>query len=146
MQWLRCCWNPQPLDLESSIIPLSRWYYVSLQQCGTCDQQSHCLSLEYSMTIKLLTEGHLEFLSLKGDCTGSSESTLVKMPHCWKSLIVVAHVKKKTALYVSGFPQAWKVLEFRVPSWKVIENEICREKYWKITQRPWKVLEFFYFL
>ena len=36
------------------------------------------------MTVKLLTEHHLEFLSLKGDCTGSSESTLVKMPHCWK--------------------------------------------------------------
>ena len=25
------------------------------------------------------------FLSLKRGCTGSSESTLVKMPHCWKS-------------------------------------------------------------
>ena len=37
------------------------------------------------MKIKLPTEHHLEFLSLKGGCTGSSESTLVKMPHCWKS-------------------------------------------------------------
>ena len=37
------------------------------------------------MTVKLLTEHLLEFLSLKGGCTGSSESTLVKMPHCWKS-------------------------------------------------------------
>ena len=35
------------------------------------------------MSVKLLTEYHLEFLSLKGGCTGSSESTLVKMPHCW---------------------------------------------------------------
>ena len=34
------------------------------------------------MTLKLLTEHHLEFLSLKGGCTGSSESTLVKLPHC----------------------------------------------------------------
>ena len=42
-------------------------------------------SLEYSMTVKLLTEQHLEFLSLKGGCTGLSESTLVKMPNCWKS-------------------------------------------------------------
>ena len=33
------------------------------------------------MSIKLLTEHHLEFLSLKGGCTGSSQSTLVKMPH-----------------------------------------------------------------
>ena len=37
------------------------------------------------MIVKLLTEHHLEFPSLKGDCTGSSESTLVKMSHCWKS-------------------------------------------------------------
>ena len=74
------------------------------QQCGMCDQQrlrpacayaqsdqSLCQSLEYSMNIKLLTEHHLEFLSLKGGCTGSSESTLVKMPHCWKSH-VMAHL------------------------------------------------------
>ena len=37
------------------------------------------------MSVKLLTEHHLEFLSLKDDRTGSSESTLVKIPHCWKS-------------------------------------------------------------
>ena len=30
------------------------------------------------MSVKLLTEHNLEFLSLKGSCTGSSESTLVK--------------------------------------------------------------------
>ena len=37
------------------------------------------------MSVELLTEHHLGFLSLKGGCTGSSESTLVKMPYCWKS-------------------------------------------------------------
>ena len=37
------------------------------------------------MIVKLLTEYHLEFLSLKGGCRGSSESTHVKMSHCWKS-------------------------------------------------------------
>ena len=37
------------------------------------------------MIDKLLTEHHLEFLSLKGGYRGSSESTTVKMPHCWKS-------------------------------------------------------------
>ena len=36
------------------------------------------------MTVKLMTEHNLELLSLKEGCTGSSESTLVKMPHCWK--------------------------------------------------------------
>ena len=43
------------------------------------------MSLEYSMSVKLLNEHRLEFLCLKGCCTGSSESTLVKIPHCWKS-------------------------------------------------------------
>ena len=37
------------------------------------------------MIVKLLTGHQLEFLSLKGGCRGLSESTLVKMPHCWKS-------------------------------------------------------------
>ena len=42
------------------------------------------------MTVKVLAEHHLEVLSL--GCTGSSESTLVKMPHCWKSY-VKAHMR-----------------------------------------------------
>ena len=37
------------------------------------------------MIVKLLTEHNLEFLSLNGGFRGSSESTHVKMPHCWKS-------------------------------------------------------------
>ena len=37
------------------------------------------------MSVKLLAKHHLEFLSLKGGCTGSSESILVKMLYCWKS-------------------------------------------------------------
>ena len=37
------------------------------------------------MIAKLLTEHHLEFLSLIGSFIGSSESALVKMPHCCKS-------------------------------------------------------------
>ena len=47
--------------------------------------QNLCKSLEYSMRVKLLTEQYLEFLSLKRGFTGLSKSTLVKMPHCWKS-------------------------------------------------------------
>ena len=37
------------------------------------------------MIVKLMTDHHLEFLSLKGGCRGSSESTHVKIPHSWKS-------------------------------------------------------------
>ena len=36
-----------------------------------CNKQSLCWSLEYSINIKLLTEHHLEFLSLREGCTGS---------------------------------------------------------------------------
>ena len=39
----------------------------------------------YSMIVKLPTEYRLEFLSSKGGCKSSSESTHVIMPHCWKS-------------------------------------------------------------
>ena len=34
------------------------------------------------MVVKLLTEHHLEYLSLKGGCTCSSESTLVIKENC----------------------------------------------------------------
>ena len=37
------------------------------------------------MIVKLLTEHHLKCLSLEGGCRGSSESTHVKMLHCWKT-------------------------------------------------------------
>ena len=82
------------------------------RQCGKCDQQSLrsacsyaqsdlslCLSLDYSMSVKLLLEHHLELLSLKGGYTGSSESTHVKMPHCWKS-------------HVAALCAYWPILNF----------------------------------
>ena len=53
------------------------------------------------MSVKLLTEQYLEFLSLKGGCRGSSESTLVKMPHCWKSH-VTAHFNIPVVLQVQN--------------------------------------------
>ena len=39
------------------------------------------------MSAELLTDHHFEFLSLKGGCIGSSESTLVKRPHCSKPYV-----------------------------------------------------------
>ena len=53
--------------------------------------QSLCLSLEYSMSVELLTEHHLVFLSLTEGCRGLSESTHLKMSHCRKSH-VAAHI------------------------------------------------------
>ena len=48
------------------------------------------------MIVKLLTEHHLEFPNLKGGCRGSSESTHVKIPHCWKSH-ALAHILNETS-------------------------------------------------
>ena len=64
--------------------------------------QSLCSSLDYSISVKLLTEHLLEVLSLKGGCTCSSESTLVKIPHCWKSLVVALNRGMR-------FPTIWYV-------------------------------------
>ena len=52
------------------------------------------------MIVKLLTEHHLEFLSLKVGRRGSSESTHVKMPHCWKSH-ALAHMSITTFLEIT---------------------------------------------
>ena len=43
------------------------------------------------MIVKLLTEHYLGVLSLKGGCTGSFESTHVKIPYCWK-FHALAHI------------------------------------------------------
>ena len=54
------------------------------------------------MTLRPLPEHHLEFLSLKGGCTGSSESTFVKIPLCWKSHVtaqMLELIDKKTILH-----------------------------------------------
>ena len=71
----------------------------------TSDQSLH-KSLEHFMTIKLLTEHNLEFLSLNGGYTGSPESTLVKKPNCWKS-----HVAAQLYTYIRNCIQRSSVLE-----------------------------------
>ena len=52
------------------------------------------------MIVKLLAKHHLEFLSLKGGCRGSSESTLVKMSNCWKPH-ALAHNESQTGSFIS---------------------------------------------
>ena len=49
------------------------------------------------MIVKPLTEQHLEFLSLKkGGYRGSSESTKVIMPHCFKSHALAHFIQTDT--------------------------------------------------
>ena len=79
------------------------------------DQPAHTRRLVRAfaspLNIEVLTEHFLEFLSLKGGCTGLSESTLVKMPHCWKShvaaqiCVATSRHYKRTVLYTSFSPE-----------------------------------------
>ena len=64
--------------------------------------QSLCLSLEHARSVKLLNKHHWAFLSLKGGCTGSSGSTLVKMPHRWKSHVAAQYRYLLKADHVTG--------------------------------------------
>ena len=80
------------IPLPSSILLFEPVHEISNNVvCSTSKasyQPAHMRSLIRAFAtkiVKLLTEHHLKFLSLKGGCTGSSESTHVKMPHCWKS-------------------------------------------------------------
>ena len=86
---------PQSVEVHYTRIQLSQcvrfptmWYVRPAKDRSACayaqSDQSLCSLLEYSMTVKLLTQHILEVLSLTGGCTSSSESTLVKISHCWK--------------------------------------------------------------
>ena len=94
-----------PLSFDMRFPTMRDVCQQSLRPACACTQsdQSLCKSLEHSMTVKLLAEHHLEFLSLKKGCTGSSESTLVKMAHCWKSH-AAAHLSLRSlfCLFLSG--------------------------------------------
>ena len=70
------------------------------------------------MSVQLLTEHHLALLSLKEGCTGWSESTLVKMPHCWESH-VVAHFDYLNLWAMEAQEQCGKVTETKIFSVKV---------------------------
>ena len=54
------------------------------------------------MTVKLLTELHLEFLSLKGGCTDLSEYAHVETPHCWKSHVLLISFSTDKDECISG--------------------------------------------
>ena len=119
------------------------------QQCGMCDQyrllsafayaqsdKSLCLSLEYSMTVKLLTEHNLGFLRLKGGCTGSSECTHVKCH------IVEGHISRLLFVWV-----LWCQISlvfyldcqtrFCMDGTTNIRANLDSQKKWKVTSRLW---------
>ena len=70
--------------------------------------QSLCLWLEYPMSAKLLTEHHMRFLSLKVGCTGLSETSLAKMPHCWKSRVTAQLYVYYREIWMMTVSQNWQ--------------------------------------
>ena len=93
------------------------------------------------MRVKIMTEQHLEFLSLKGGCIGSSGSTLVKMPHCWKSHVVahLPHDKKGTQGSIQNRTKHHKIslsepnfLFMKFPNRFIQSSDRCINKHTKI--------------
>ena len=68
------------------------------------------------MIVKLLTEHNLEFLSLKVGYRGSSESTHVKMPHCWKSHALGSNYKTDYPLSLCSEQFVIKALPYYITS------------------------------
>ena len=80
------------------------WHEISNNNvvCATSkgsDQTAHTRRLIRALASRLSTLRLFSYwpniiwdVSLKGGCTGSSESTFVKMPNCWKSH-VAAHIQ-----------------------------------------------------
>ena len=94
-----------------------------------------------------LSEQHLELLSLKGGCTpgctGSSEPTLAKMPHCWKSHVVA---QMNPSIWLDTMSLGWfiehiKGLQLRisksqstlVPEKWFMPSKQCRDFIWVFT-------------
>ena len=109
------------------------------------------------MSVKLLVEDHLEFLNLKGGSAGSWKSTLVKMPHYWKSHVPAHIVKTQFSLslviinkkglssirmvskidYLRQHMKCWYLWHYR--STKVKANIHNKRKYSKTSvKRPFK--------
>ena len=85
-------------QIDSEFILLKIFNNVVCATSKASDQPAHTRSLIiafashlHTASVKLLTEHHLEFLSLKGGYTGPHKSTFVKIPHSWKSC-VTAHL------------------------------------------------------
>ena len=81
------------------------------------------------MTVKLLTEQHLEFVSLIGGCTGSSESALVKCH------IVGNHMSRLKCVLKAILMSLICLINSNFGTWRSICSDIICSK------APWEVKE-----
>ena len=65
------------------------------------------------MIVKLLSKHHLEFLSFKGVYTDSSESILVKTPHCHMSWLILCGTVHSEIFARVLFSRNFAYAEFR---------------------------------
>ena len=79
------------------------------------------------MSVKLLTDHRLEFLSLKEGCKDSSESTLVKIPNCWKSRLLAQLYINEARIFIifyAEFTKKYAPFELTVPDIYSVDNQI----------------------
>ena len=97
-----------------------------------------------------LTEHFLRFLSLKEDCTGSFESTLVKIPHCWKiwKSHVTAHMFSFTEVWCLTCRLTMQASDLEVikeiPGYKVILKAVLKSQIQHMVRIRVLRPEFFY--
>ena len=71
--------------------------------------QSICLSIEYSMTLRQLTEHHLEFLGLKCGCRGSCQNATLLEITCHGSIVLVCSCYVVVSVSLPGCSMGWPV-------------------------------------
>ena len=84
--------------------------------------QSLCLSLEYSMSVKLLTEHHLVFLGLKGGSTGSSKCHIVVN---LMSLLICWSIRKLAIWIPPPFIWSYGLYFYSLHAWLVFMLMLC---------------------
>ena len=89
--------------LRKSLLAWSHKWAAAWFSSNVCERPAKAQIHAVWSEPKLLIEHLLEFLSLNGGCTGSSESTLVKMPHCWKSHVMAQIMKLYHTLHYTKF-------------------------------------------
>ena len=85
------------------------------------------------MSVKLLNEHHLEFLSSKRGCIGSSESTLVKIPLCWESH-VTTHFSLINTVWIVSLYQFKHQYEINIRRGASLSRQVVSDLITRIAQ------------
>ena len=67
------------------------------------------------MSVKLLTEHHMEFVNLNGSCTGSPEFTLINLPHFGNQMWLIYYVVKPITISINKIRSDLALLYTKFP-------------------------------